>query len=263
MCATMLAMDLGSDDELRMLRARAYGPSADIGNDPAALERLRALEELARAGSESPPDAAGGGAEPARVTTQAPAAPVEPIASAAEDPLRGSPEAPETPAPRSRRLSRRIAAVWAISVVVAAAVAAAVTFAVASITPVSRDPDARQIATLRAEPGVDLPGDFFGLGVETVVFEFYGLTIVRTDGGVFSNGTGECLTVVATQDIDPDSPSINGPVYYGCRAGGFPATVQLDVDATTPSALRDRVAQGSALLFVLDGELVGVFSDEG
>jgi hypothetical protein len=58
-------------------------------------------------------------------------------------------------------------------------------------------------------------------------------------------------------------PSINGPVYYGCRAGGFPATVQLDVDATTPSALRDRVAKGSALLFVLDHELVGVFSDEG
>lgn len=40
------------DDDLRRelstLRARAYGPDPDIHDDPAALTRLRELEELAR-----------------------------------------------------------------------------------------------------------------------------------------------------------------------------------------------------------------------
>lgn len=35
-------------DELRVLRARAYGPAADIADDPAALRRLAELEALAR-----------------------------------------------------------------------------------------------------------------------------------------------------------------------------------------------------------------------
>lgn len=37
-----------SSDELRTLRARAYGPDADIHDDPAALARLHELEERAR-----------------------------------------------------------------------------------------------------------------------------------------------------------------------------------------------------------------------
>lgn len=38
-------MSTAADDELRVLRARAYGPNADIESDPVALARLRHLEE--------------------------------------------------------------------------------------------------------------------------------------------------------------------------------------------------------------------------
>ena len=41
-------MDAATRAELDALRLRAYGPSADIAGDAAALERLIALEELAR-----------------------------------------------------------------------------------------------------------------------------------------------------------------------------------------------------------------------
>lgn len=47
-------------DELRLLRARAYGPDADILDDPEAMRRLRELEEQARlAGEASDPAASG------------------------------------------------------------------------------------------------------------------------------------------------------------------------------------------------------------
>ena len=39
-------IDTAAHDELRMLRARAYGPAADIDRDPTAAERLRELESL-------------------------------------------------------------------------------------------------------------------------------------------------------------------------------------------------------------------------
>ena len=42
-------------DELRMLRARAYGPDADIHDDAAALDRLRELEERAFITDRPPP----------------------------------------------------------------------------------------------------------------------------------------------------------------------------------------------------------------
>ena len=42
--ANMQVMDTATLDELRALRARAYGPSADIDQDPAAVRRLHELE---------------------------------------------------------------------------------------------------------------------------------------------------------------------------------------------------------------------------
>ncbi|WP_460788413.1 hypothetical protein [Microbacterium lacusdiani] len=40
-------MDVDTDDELRMLRARAYGRGADIQQDQHALRRLHELEQRA------------------------------------------------------------------------------------------------------------------------------------------------------------------------------------------------------------------------
>ncbi|MBO9626123.1 MAG: hypothetical protein J7484_07095 [Microbacterium sp.] len=48
-------MDAALEDELRTLRARAYGRDADLALDPAAAERLRELEAL-RASSPSEPE---------------------------------------------------------------------------------------------------------------------------------------------------------------------------------------------------------------
>ena len=42
----MQEMDTAALEELRALRARAYGPDADIAQDPAAVRRLRELEAL-------------------------------------------------------------------------------------------------------------------------------------------------------------------------------------------------------------------------
>ena len=46
-------MDDGVRDELARLRARAYGPAADIDSDPAALARLVELEERERLAHET------------------------------------------------------------------------------------------------------------------------------------------------------------------------------------------------------------------
>jgi hypothetical protein len=151
--------------------------------------------------------------------------------------------------------------VWAASVLVAAAVTAIATFGLVSITPVSRDTDAPQIAVLRPAQDLVLPEGFLGSEGESVGFEFHGLTIVRTNGSFFDLDTRKCLTVVATEDVDVDRSRINGRVYSECRAGSFPATVQMTVDADAPTALRESLGDGTALLFVLDGDLVGVFSD--
>ena len=49
----------GLDDELERLRARAYGPDADIDTDPAALDRLRELEDDARSATAAMPVVSG------------------------------------------------------------------------------------------------------------------------------------------------------------------------------------------------------------
>ncbi|KRB38106.1 hypothetical protein [Microbacterium sp. Root180] len=74
--------------ELAALRRRAYGPDADIGLDPIALQRLSELEELARPPVESRGD---------------PADPVDPApASSAEDDALAPPARPARDAPGAR-----------------------------------------------------------------------------------------------------------------------------------------------------------------
>lgn len=71
--------------ELRALQARAYGPEADIAQDPTALRRLRELEERRRLGG------APEGEEDA-------AAIVDPEPRPAPSPLPASSAAPDLPA---------------------------------------------------------------------------------------------------------------------------------------------------------------------
>ena len=90
------------------------------------------------------------------------------------------------------------------------------------------------------------------------MFSFEGLTVARTPWSMFGQGDDDCLFVVADQRIGDDG-SIRGPIYTGCRAGSFPATAEFLVGIDSPQQLRDRFGDGTALQFVLDGDVVGVF----
>ncbi|MBF9336286.1 hypothetical protein G3N30_08635 [Microbacterium lacticum] len=169
--------------ELTALRRRAYGPDADIDADPAALARLRKLEEQDRA-----------------------------RAAASEARAEGAAEAvaqPDEPAERAPALT-----------------------AVAAAGDATGDP--------AADTAADMTGD------------------ARTPWSMFGQGDDDCLFVVADQRIGDDG-SIRGPIYTGCRAGSFPATAEFLVGIDSPQQLRDRFGDGTALQFVLDGGIVGVF----
>lgn len=123
--------------ELAALRRRAYGPDADIARDPAAQQRLRELEELAR-----PPETPVDIPDTAPETAPAPqtGAAVVADADASARPSRPSPDgepgdaglpdgSPPVPAParagRERSWWRRIP-LWAVTAIVGVAVGAAI-----------------------------------------------------------------------------------------------------------------------------------------
>ncbi|MHC2998425.1 hypothetical protein [Microbacterium sp. HJ5] len=275
-------MDTATLDELRALRARAYGPSADIEHDPVALRRLQELEAQREAGAvatpaPAPPPAPAPAAAPVTVEAQAQApaeAPVEsppqtPTASAveasAEQP--GADGADADPPVSARRRPRRLGLWWGLSLVAAAALAASATYAVTRVLPVSVSSGAEQIATLEPiSTAPALPSGWFGIGPSSAAYEFYGLTLFQTSSGVMGTPGSDCFAAIPTaqlpeEDADPNSWSFTGNVYSGCRVGDFPATVQMPVDTSAPKDLSDRYPIGSALQFVLVDGRVGVFLD--
>jgi hypothetical protein len=279
----MQVMDTATLDELRALRARAYGPSADIDQDPAAARRLQELEagrkQLASPGTEARAVAADVAAPP---TAAAP--PASPLSAERAGDSGTHADAvetstamdvfgvPETPAVRARRKGRtagvpRLMRVWwALSVLAAAAVAAWATYALTSIAPVSVSSGAEQIATLEPVPMVDVPDGWFGVGPSSMAFEFYGMTLFETANGFTATGGTECFVIVPTEelpaaDADTGNWSMSGAVHTGCGVGDFPATVQFPVDSNTPEELRSQFPPGSALQFVRDGDRIGVFLD--
>ena len=58
---------------------------------------------------------------------------------------------------------------------------------------------------------------------------------------------------------DGESVSYSGRSANGCGAGPFPASAQFIVGGQSPDELRARYPDGTALSFVLDGDVVGVF----
>jgi hypothetical protein len=279
----MQVMDTATLDELRALRARAYGPSADIHQDPAAVRRLHELEAvrkpLGSPGAEPPAAAADVGKPPPQ-----PAPPASPsqaerawepetqsdaVQTSATTDIFGALES--TLARRGREgraagLSPMMRLTWAVSVVAAAALAAAVTYALTWVAPVSVSSGAEQIATLEPVPMVDLPPGWFGAGPSSMAFEFYGMTLFETADGFTSSGGSDCFVIVPTEelpaaDADTGNWSMSGAVHSGCGVGDFPATIELPVDSNTPEELRSQFPEGSALQFVRDGDRVGVFLD--
>lgn len=246
-------------DELALLRGRAYGPNADIHDDPRALARLRHLEdEERRAASHADApvevsDEEEDGTGPNAPTAAAPAA-----ADVAAD----------TTAPRRppRRIPRAWLLAWAASVLVVAVSVGALVFSLASIRPVSEVTGATQVATLDQPldtTGLDWFPEWFGPQSEVVSYEYLGLVVMRLPAGMYASEV-ECINVAIISRFTNNGSSVgyDGPTYYGCGAGPFPPTAPMVVDERAPDELRARFPDGTALSFVFDGERVGVFMGE-
>lgn len=287
-------MSTAAEDELRVLRARAYGPTADIENDPAALRRLQQLEAMrqpkpAVADAVMPvPDveqlgraARNRSADSARHETWLGDGAPEPEGDAldvfADAPADVSADPSDPVAPKEEPAERMAAwfsertttVLWWVAIVAAAAIAAAVTFALVKIAPVAVSSGAPQIATLEPTSALQIPAGWMGAGPSSAVFDFYGLALMETTGGYGGGGIGsECFTVARAdqvpkpEEFDASSSwSYDGPIYTGCAVGTFPATVEVPFDSSAPKELSERFPSGTALQFVYDGERVGVFLD--
>lgn len=253
----MLVMDAALADELHHLRARAYGPLADI--DAESLERLRELEAALRSADGSAGDPLDARADERLDTSGAETTTADDVIV----PIAGPADVDAAdPSPRDGAQRRRtVALLWAASLVVVAIVASVLTVALTAIRPVSTGGEVRQIATLNAIPGFEMP-EFFGTpDSDARGFEYHGLLLMTSTYGYFSRGD-TCLAALDPEGIDDGGSSIAGPVYSDCAAGGFPATVKLVVDEEAPVELREELGMGTAVQFVLDGERIGVFTSE-
>lgn len=262
-------MDDATRDELAELRRRAYGPGSGIADDPLAQERLSELESRARDEAERSdlPPAADDiqDAEVRRLFADpsgAPAATASTAAGEDEPPSTGADSASGGPAPipHPRRIAVHWLVAWAASMLVVAVVVGTLVFGLASVPPVATAAG-RQIATLTER--VDAPAEMKGWasGAPATGFAFEGLIVVPTPMGVGVFGSeSECIMVAPSDGFGSDG-SIRGEVFWSCRAGEFPATVQFVVSSSSTEALRARFPLGTALRFVLDGDRVGVFTD--
>lgn len=267
-------MDAAADEELRELRARAYGPHADIAADPAAVRRLQELESArtpvatvvrARPTPEPSPQAPDSGAAGRSDDGE------KGDEDGDEDSLWGDEDAAPEASGWSVSTARRRALLWAASIVVTAAIAATITYTLVSIPMISASAQAPQVDTLSMTRTGAVPDGWAGAEPDTAAADFYGLTIFESARWVSESGDREsenrCLTVVRTQDVPEEgefngtSWSVDGPMYGACSIGVFPATVEVPIDGDTPDELIERYPAGTALQFVLDGDRVGVFLD--
>ncbi|WP_314454618.1 hypothetical protein [uncultured Microbacterium sp.] len=251
-------MDDDVRHELRRLRARAYGPDADIAGDPAASERLAALEELERRERFSPPP-----------QTPSPHDPPEPTASGADDAAGGpgDSEVEDDEEPRERRplvRSRRQFWAWAISLAAVTALASAGTALTVTFVPVASSVGAPQVGTLEDDPDTETPA-IFGerTGAERAFKDFYGVTafvgFAQVDA---TENRSPCLYLLDTAEVSSrGARGVAGNfVYGGCGAGIFPATVEFVVAEGMPEAFVEQFPIGTSVQFVFDGENVGVFA---
>ncbi|KHK99550.1 hypothetical protein LK09_02710 [Microbacterium mangrovi] len=261
-------MDDVTRTELAGLQARAYGPDADIRSDPAALARLRELEDAARRpapdaasepvappGRTAPPARDPFAPVPPRPVPPRPAPPLpDPAAEGASVP---ADDAAVDAAPLASGSRRRLVRVlWPASVVAAVVATAGVAAGIHSLT--SSQYEVERLALSPGTPGQALFGTTQGVPDSAT---FHGLTVVRTVGGLGGAGD-DCLTVYQTPPDGGDPASIEGPVSSGCTAGALPAIAQVGVDAGSPRDLQDAFPAGTGLRFELDGDRVRVIADD-
>lgn len=251
-------MGIDARDELAALRARAYGPDADIAEDPEALARLRELED-GRIGHGAPSTSAAG-----RSSERQPAPDAEtpwPKGTPEhDDPPELAPgdrtvpdDGPSTEEDPPRASRRRIALMWTASVIVAAMVSAAV----AVFATRQFQDDTGGVATLGADTEFVWPRAFGGPERAGDAYEvFHGIRPLTTDDARRTGASDECLFLLSDDLID-DSDYYSGSIWgSGCGAGAFPAVVAMKVTAGMPEDLRARFPIGTSLQFTLvDGEI--------
>lgn len=265
----MLVMDDGADEELQRLRARAYGPDADIDGDPDAMERLAELERLRHDDASASPPAAADADAPVRQSGETDATPSPPTAETGAETVseESAPEETE-PAGDEPRTSRRDRwkrrAAWgasiAATVFITAAATTAVTFPLTPLSPVPRDVDVQQVATLLVDEDFVIPSAFGeDLGDAYGFDAFAGLRAITVERGWANPGTDGCLIIVSDRMGRGGQEFIEGPLYFGCAAGPFPAAVNLRVTPDSPQRLRDEYPEGTSLQFLHDGSRIAVF----
>jgi hypothetical protein len=252
-------MTIDHDEELRSLRERAYGPGADIHDDPVALARLNELEAAAerepaveRAGA-APRDDADAGPTPSEDPEAEASVPPVPSAPDADQPEAADREAAEPQAGRGRRLTRRVAWLWAGSVVLALFVGAALALAMASWSG--------ERAAVLAETDIsDWPELSFGEPEEgSRIFEDYlGLTPVIVPNALGSDNQQRvpCMFVVILSDYDGGDPpgTAATTVTAGCASGAFPPVASFTVTDASPESLREQLPVGTSVRFTIEGD---------
>lgn len=253
-------------DELRLLRERAYGPGADIHDDPVALARLRELEE-AGARTDAAPSQPGGSEPPFSESVSPDPASPEPAASAAaeaDEPVDVEPADPggisrdsaeDAPPARPAPISRRLAWLWAASVVVALVVGAAITMATSSL-------GGNRVAVLAETDVSEWPTEMFGDAQEGArVFEaFHGVRVLVVPNLWGSPTAGlTCLFIVRAEE-DAESTQQPGEILTtGCGGGAFAPAASFAVTEGSPDALREHYAVGTGVRVVVEGDEAHVF----
>ena len=238
------------DDELAALRARAYGPDADIHDDAAALARLRELEEqehahrlrtppmpplpVAKSPMATPPP------PPAtRITPQHPTPDPSPAHIVSDSPEPSPPASSRTP-------RRRVLLACAASALVGAVIAVPATLIGAGIadrpyavlSPSDREPDP-QLFDPDSDP-VQFE-DFLGIEVSAGTLEYM---------------PGERCLLVGPSPTQTQSNNTRGT----CSPEAFGAVVDIPAVAGYLSAeVREQLGDITALRFMLVGDEVHVF----
>lgn len=238
-------MGTADDDELQLLRERAYGPGADESLDAADLDRLRELE---RGGSEREPAAQVTGSESVATSVEQVIAEQECGEFGAESRL------------AAPRMLRRSTVLLLLAVVVGATCVAIASIVVQREQPMPLDPAANQVARLSLDPSYAIPAFVAGPNPDpnsgSAGFQdFHGLRSVVTPVVFFGGSSGEaCLVVYSATSIDDAKVKpFSGFISGACAAGNFPATVQFTLKTDgLPADLTALFPAATALQFVYD-----------
>ncbi|RFA15509.1 hypothetical protein B7R22_06685 [Subtercola boreus] len=204
----------GNDDEFSALRNRAYGPAADIHNDPEALGRLRHLEGEAK--RHEIPEQPETFSDPAGERND-PSAP-------------GEDEPPQSPDERIRswpeKAYRAVRHARRSSVLIGFGVFVIIVSVLTALTLVQRV-------------------QVYGLRTVVTTAGFFAISGSPND---------PCLSLFSEADMrEASSDSFSGQALGGCAAGRFPAMVQFRPDADGyPADLRAAFPGPAALQFVYD-----------